>query len=90
MTKLVRDIVHIRNQLQDSHIDVGVIVVPSDALAYLLTDRVASWSHAVQFVQEDLPEAQRYPIILLGIEHDGLSDKPLPKAKTNRGNSPGT
>lgn len=27
---LARDIVHIRNNLQDSHIDVGVIVVPSD------------------------------------------------------------
>ena len=39
---LARDIVHIRNQLQDTYIDVGVIVVPSDALARLLTDRVAS------------------------------------------------
>ncbi len=27
---LARDIVHIRNGLQDSHIDIGVIVVPSD------------------------------------------------------------
>ena len=87
---LARDIVHIRNKLQDSHIDVGVIVVPSDNLAYRLTDRVASWSYAVRYVQEELPEAQRFPIILLGIEHDDLSDKPLPKMRTNRGNSPGT
>lgn len=39
---LARDIVHIRNNLQDSHIDAGVIVVPSDEFEYWLTDRVAN------------------------------------------------
>jgi hypothetical protein len=43
---LARDIVHIRNNLQDSHIDVGVIVVPSDYFEYYLTDRVANYSYA--------------------------------------------
>lgn len=47
---LARDIIHIRNNLQDSHIDVGVIVVPSDDFEYFLTDRVANYSYAVRYV----------------------------------------
>lgn len=82
---LARDIVHIRNNLQDSHIDAGVIVVPSDDFEYFLTDRVANFSYAVRYVEEELREAQSYPIILLAVEHDGFSDKALPKKKTNKG-----
>nr|VFK59882.1 MAG: Restriction endonuclease BglII [Candidatus Kentron sp. TUN]VFK68808.1 MAG: Restriction endonuclease BglII [Candidatus Kentron sp. TUN] len=82
---LARDIVHIRNNLQDSHIDAGVIVVPSDAFEYFLTDRVANYGYAVRYVEEELREVQSYPIILLAIEHDGFSDKPLPKKVTNKG-----
>ena len=84
---LARDIVHIRNNLQDSHIDVGVIVVPSDGFEYFLTDRVANFSYAVRYVEEELREAQSYPIVLLAIEHDGFSDEPLPKKRTNTGKS---
>lgn len=86
---LARDIVHIRNSLQDSHIDVGVIVVPSDEFEYLLTDRVASFSYAVRYVEHELREAQTYPIILLAVEHDGFSETPLPKKTTNRGKKGG-
>jgi hypothetical protein len=50
---LSRDIVHIRNNLQDSHIDVGVIVVPSDDFEYRLTDRVANYTYAVRYVEEE-------------------------------------
>lgn len=82
---LARDIVHIRNNLQDSHIDIGVIVVPADQFEYFLTDRVANFSYAVRYVEKELREAQSYPIILLAIEHDGFSDEPLPKKKTNKG-----
>nr|VFJ95693.1 MAG: Restriction endonuclease BglII [Candidatus Kentron sp. H]VFJ96537.1 MAG: Restriction endonuclease BglII [Candidatus Kentron sp. H]VFK02455.1 MAG: Restriction endonuclease BglII [Candidatus Kentron sp. H] len=82
---LARDIVHIRNNLQDSHIDAGVIVVPSDAFEYFLTDRVANYSYAVRYVEEELREAQSYPIILIAVEHDGFSDEPLPKKMTNKG-----
>lgn len=82
---LARDIVHIRNNLQDSHIDVGVIVVPSDEFEYLLTDRVANFSYAVRYVEEELREAQSYPIVLVAVEHDGFSKDPLPKKKTNLG-----
>lgn len=82
---LARDIVHIRNSLQDSEIDVGVIVVPSKEFSLLLTDRVADFSYAVRYVEKELREAKTYPIILLGIEHDGLTDQPLPKKTTNLG-----
>ena len=86
---LARDIVHIRNNLQDSHIDVGVIVVPSDDFEYLLTDRVANYSYAIRYVEKELREAQSYPIVLIAVEHDGFSDTPLPKKKTNKGKGKG-
>lgn len=82
---LARDIVHIRNNLQDGYIDAGVIVVPSDEFEFFLTDRVANFSYAVRYVEEELREAQLYPIILLAIEHDGFADEALPKKKTNKG-----
>ena len=82
---LARDIVHIRNNLQDSHIDAGVIVVPSNDLAVWLTDRVANFSYAVRYVEEELREAKTYSIVLLAVEHDGFSDEALPKKRTNRG-----
>lgn len=82
---LARDIVHIRNNLQKSIIDVGVIVVPGDEFEYLLTDRVANFSYAIRYVEQELHEAQSYPIVLIGIEHDGFTDTALPKKLTNRG-----
>ena len=82
---LARDIIHIRNNLQDSRIDAGVIVVPSDEFEYWLTDRVANFSYAVRYVEEELREAKNYPIVLLAVEHDGYSDEALPKKRTNKG-----
>ena len=82
---LARDIVHTRNNLQDSHIDVGVIVIPSDDFEYRLTDRVANYSYAVRYVEKELREAQTYPIVLIAVEHDGFSEAALPKKRTNKG-----
>lgn len=82
---LVRDIIHIRNQLQNSEIDVGVIVVPSDFFEYRLTDRVANYTYAIRYVEEEFPEAQNYPIIVIAVEHDDWSDEPIPKKTTNKG-----
>ncbi len=84
---LARDIVHIRNNLQDSNIDVGVIVVPSDDFELWLTDRVANFSYAIRYVEQELREAQAYPIIIIAVEHDGFSKTALPKKITNRGKS---
>lgn len=62
-----------------------MIVVPSDDFEYRLTDRVASFSFAVQYVEKELREAQDYPIVLIAVEHDGFSDTALPKRRTNTG-----
>lgn len=82
---LARDIIHIRNALQDSRIDIGIIVVPSDAFEFFLTDRVANFTYARRYIETELREAQSYPIILIAVEHDGETDEPLPKKKTNLG-----
>ncbi|MCC5805315.1 MAG: hypothetical protein JJU00_03200 [Opitutales bacterium] len=78
-------IVQIRNKLQDSHIDVGIIVVPSDDFGYRMTGRVANYSYAVQYVEEELREAKLYPIVLIAVENDGFSDTALPKETMNLG-----
>ena len=80
---LARDIVHIRNNLQDSHIDAGVIVVPSDEFHRYLTDRVANFTYARKYIETELREAQTYPIVLIAVEHDGFAEQALPKRKTN-------
>ena len=82
---LARDIIHIRNSLQDSHIDIGAIVVPSDEFEFLLTDRVANFTYAIRYVEQELREAKDYPMVLLAVEHDGYSDTALPKKITNKG-----
>jgi|GEM_PF-2231557 len=50
---------------------------------YFLTDRVANYSYAVRYVEEELREAQSYPIILIAVEHDGFSNEAIPKKVTN-------
>ncbi len=50
-----------------------------------MTDRVANFSYAVRYVEKELREAQTYPIIIMAVEHDGTSDTPLEKKRTNRG-----
>ena len=62
-----------------------MIVVPSDEFEFFLTDRVANFSYAVRYVEQELREAKDYPIVLLAVEHDGYSDSPLPKKVTNMG-----
>ena len=54
---------------------------------YYLTDRVANYTYATRYTEEELREAQTYPIIIIAIEHDGFSEKALPKKKTNKGRS---
>ena len=81
---LIRDIVHLRNSLQASEIDIGVIVVPSDHFQYFLTDRTPSMKDAIRYIETDLPEASKYPIIVMAIEHDKIG-APLKKMSTNRG-----
>lgn len=77
---LVRDLVHLRNQLQEGKIDVGVIVVPNNNLHFYLPDRTPRLSDAVRYIEIEFPEAMTYPIIIVGIEHDGPGEA-LPKQK---------
>jgi len=82
---LVRDLVHIRNALQEGVIDIGVIIVPSDRTQTFLTDRTPSLRDAIRYVEQEFPEAQKTPMVLIAVEHDGPSAAPLPKKTTNRG-----
>ena len=76
---LIRDIVHLRNSIQNGTIDTGVIVVPSDLMQHFIPDRTPSFRDAVRYIEEEFVEAQNYPIVLIAIEHDGPADTPLPK-----------
>jgi hypothetical protein len=68
---LIRDIVHLRNSLQEGEIDVGVIVVPDDGLQLFLPDRTPSFKDAVRYIEEEFKEAMTFPIVVIAIEHDG-------------------
>jgi len=71
---IIRDIVHIRNSLQEGQIDVAVIVVPSDNLERFLPDRSPAFRDAVRYIETEFKEAMTFPIIVLAIEHDGPGD----------------
>jgi len=78
---LIRDLIHLRNSLQSGKIDVGVIVVPTDFMSVFLPDRTPNFSQATRYIEEEFREAEYYPLILIGIQHDGPSAGPLPKQK---------
>jgi hypothetical protein len=68
---LVRDIVHLRNSIDDGEIEVGVIVVPSDRLQVFLPDRTPCFRDAIRYIEDEFREAMNYPLVILAIEHDG-------------------
>lgn len=73
---LVMDICHLRDALTDGVIDVGILVVPDDTLARFLTDRGPRFSDAVRHVRA--ARAEDFPLLLLGLHHDGPGE-PLAK-----------
>ena len=79
---LIIDVAHLRDELTDGNIDVGVIVVPSDALAVYLTDRVARFTDAKIAVER--ARATDLPIAIIGIGHDGPGPA-IPKRRTRQG-----
>jgi hypothetical protein len=81
---LIRDIVHLRNKLQEGYIDVGVIVVPSDHFQFYLVDRTPSLKDARRYIEDEFKEAMTFPIVIIAVEYDGIGPA-LPKKKTNRG-----
>jgi hypothetical protein len=77
---VVRDIVHLRNSIQDGEIEVGIIVVPSDYMQKFIPDRTPSYKETIRYIEEEFPEAKTFPLIIIAIEHDGVGEK-LPKQK---------
>ena len=80
---IIRDVVHLRREIIDGVIDLGIIVLPSDHLSYFLTNRAPSFSDGKRVVGE--ARADDLPLMLIAIEHDGSSSKPLPKKRTKTG-----
>jgi len=79
---LIVDVQHLRDEITEGRIDVGVIVVPSNRLAYFLTDRVARYTDAVKAVER--ARASDLPLAVLAIEHDGAGPSLL-KRLTRQG-----
>ncbi len=67
---LLVDLQYLRDEIAGGKIDVGVIVVPSDKLAYFLTNGVVRYSDAVRAVER--AQASYLPLVVLALEHDGL------------------
>ena len=78
---VIRDVIHLRDELENGKIDVGVIVVPSDRMAHYLPSRAPTWRETVQVIHD--ARATHMPLLLIGIEHDGPGVA-LPKDKDKR------
>lgn len=76
---VVRDLVHLRNSLAVSDIDAGVIVVPSDRMGRFLPDRTPTLRETVKYIEQEFKEAMSSPLVIMAIEHDGPTKKPLAK-----------
>jgi hypothetical protein len=79
---LYKDILHLKKRIETGDIDMGIIVVPSDRLQSYLPDRTPSVSYARKVILEQ--DADRLPIVLIEIEHDGPGPA-LGKKVTNMG-----
>ncbi len=77
---LYKDILHLKSRIVSGDIDLGIIVVPSDHLQSFLPDRTPSVSYARKVIAEQ--DADRLPIVLIEMEHDGAGP-PLGKKVTN-------
>jgi hypothetical protein len=77
---LYKDILHLKTRIVSGDIDLGIIVVPSDHLQSFLPDRTPSISYAKKVIIEQ--DADRLPIVLIELEHDGPGP-PLGKKVTN-------
>jgi restriction endonuclease BglII len=84
---LIVDVQHLRDDITTGKIDVGVIVVPSDRLAYFLTDRVARYTDAVKAVER--ARAADLPLAVIALEHDGPGTALL-KRQTRQGKKSAT
>ena len=80
---LIRDVVHLRNSLQNAEIDVGVIVVPSNRMQKFLPDRTPSFRDAVRYIEHEFKEATTFPIVVIAVEHDAAGVALLKRKRKN-------
>jgi hypothetical protein len=66
---IVVDLIHLRKALVRGHIDLAVLVVPSDRLGLFLTDRGPKMSDAKRHMIEAKVEDLLF--LLIAVEHDG-------------------
>lgn len=66
---LVIDVIHLRKAITEGIIDVGVLLVPSDALSVFLTDRGPCISDAKKHVSA--ARADDLPLLPIALHHDG-------------------
>lgn len=78
---LAVDIMHLKDDISEGRIDVGLIVVPDDQLSKFLTDRTPNFATALKHVNH---RAKDLPIRVAAFRHDGVGDA-LPKMRTNLG-----
>ena len=67
------DIIHLRAGLaeaDDGRIDLAVMVVPTDRLAYFLTDRVEGVSQVRKYLKQ-MKADEDLPLLVVAIAHDG-------------------
>ena len=79
---LIVDVAHLRDEIIEGSIDVGVMVVPSDRLGKFLTDRGPKFADATRAIER--ARAQDLPLIVLALEHDGPGPA-LAKRRTRQG-----
>ena len=78
---LAVDIMHLKEDLVQGKIDIGIIVVPDDTLSKFLTDRTPNLATALKHVEH---RASELPIRVLAFKHDGVGPA-LEKMRTNLG-----
>jgi hypothetical protein len=66
---IVIDLIHLRKALVNGHIDLAVLVVPSDKLGVFLTDRGPKISDAKRHIIE--AKVEDMPFLVIALEHDG-------------------
>jgi hypothetical protein len=66
---VVVDLIHLRKNIIQGMIDVGILVVPDDQLAVFLTDRGPNLADALKHVVE--AKVDDLPLIVIALCHDG-------------------
>jgi hypothetical protein len=78
------DLQYLYDEIVAGRIDVGVMIVPSNKLAYFLKDDVATFTDALKDIKR--ANASHFPLAVLALEHDGPGPS-LTKRRPRQGKS---